>query len=515
VSVDRRKAASRLALLAGTLLLLAWALQYRLTSSESRYEHQLRAAGEKLSIEELWPPAARPESNGAALFKETIAAWNNGGFLESNAPVAMSLVAPGKAVVAWAQPDARLDHVVAWQDVEEALSRCRDDLEEVRLAAQRPVLDFKLDYREGPSLLIPHLAPLKKAAQRLVTAELCDLHEGDVARAVTNVEVMLELANAMMQERLAISQLIRMAMAQQAMAATWELLQATNLSDQQLAAIQGDWTGVHFLEPAHDAIAMDRAIDKMALEKMRSSSAEFQQFDSRYGTSGSRPSSGSFLWELMQELTTGLKARTRAARWRFGASYPDELCMLKGFQAVLEEYREVRSGRPYAPVLAQQSSRLASLGLTPTKDELSGENLRGFVSVGVVASLSGILNRVFVAETEREMAITALALKRYQLAHGRYPAELSALLPQFIDVLPKDLADGQPLRYGLRPDGTFLLYSIGEDGKDDGGDGSMATQSVSLIWQKGRDLVWPLPATLEEITAHERTKVSKAAPARP
>ena len=42
-------------------------------------------------------------------------------------------------------------------------------------------------------------------------------------------------------------------------------------------------------------------------------------------------------------------------------------------------------------------------------------------------------------------------------------------MPEFVPKVPLDPVDGQPLRYRRNADGTFLLYSVGENGKDDGG----------------------------------------------
>ncbi len=68
--------------------------------------------------------------------------------------------------------------------------------------------------------------------------------------------------------------------------------------------------------------------------------------------------------------------------------------------------------------------------------------------------------------------------------------------------------DGQPLRYRPNADGTFLLYSVGENGKDDGGDPSLekGVTGSSFYWQnpKALDWVWPQPATPEEVQSfHE------------
>ena len=96
--------------------------------------------------------------------------------------------------------------------------------------------------------------------------------------------------------------------------------------------------------------------------------------------------------------------------------------------------------------------------------------------------------------TRHEMVTTVIALKRYQLREGKMPKELAALVPAYMDALPRDLMDGHPLRYRLNTDGSFVLYSVGEDAQDDGGDlrpaESSATQQRLDPWS-GRDWVWP------------------------
>jgi hypothetical protein len=164
--------------------------------------------------------------------------------------------------------------------------------------------------------------------------------------------------------------------------------------------------------------------------------------------------------------------------------------------------------------LSRQQACLVELHLHFENEESSGRfdpsgpGLRSLFSDSVVA-LSRVLNRVFGAEVARELTITALALKRYQLRHGQYPADLSALVTDCLASVPRDPADGKPLRYRLKPDGMFLLYSIGEDGIDNGGDASPASKTESFSWQKGRDLVWPCPAIPEEVSAFQQKHASK------
>ena len=72
------------------------------------------------------------------------------------------------------------------------------------------------------------------------------------------------------------------------------------------------------------------------------------------------------------------------------------------------------------------------------------------------------------------MTLAVIALKRFQLRHGQLPPDLEALVPELLPALPYDYMSAKPLRYLLKPDGSYVLYSVGLDGIDDGGDPSPA-----------------------------------------
>jgi len=144
--------------------------------------------------------------------------------------------------------------------------------------------------------------------------------------------------------------------------------------------------------------------------------------------------------------------------------------------------------------------------------------------------------RMLVVEIQRRLTVTAIALKRYQLRHGKYPADLAALTPEFIREVPLDPMDGKPLRYRLlkgrqdvaqpprlfyslppppttvsngkaqpgaavphnESEETFVLYSVGGNRQDDGGDPMRLSPNLLETvcdWPMmlGRDIVWPMP----------------------
>jgi len=135
---------------------------------------------------------------------------------------------------------------------------------------------------------------------------------------------------------------------------------------------------------------------------------------------------------------------------------------------------------------------------------------RFILSKLLLPALDRAIHAATRCETQREMTVAAIALKRYQLRTGKLPPNLEALIPEFLPVLPIDYMDGKPFRYHPNVDGTFALYSVGEDGKDDGGDPNPVQtwkKSLSSFWSwDARDVVWPIPATPEEVTAYEASK---------
>jgi hypothetical protein len=63
-----------------------------------------------------------------------------------------------------------------------------------------------------------------------------------------------------------------------------------------------------------------------------------------------------------------------------------------------------------------------------------------------------------------------LALAQFHCDHGSYPKDLSELAPKYLKTVPIDIYSGKPLIYKATDKG-YLLYSVGQNGNDDGGHG--------------------------------------------
>jgi len=197
--------------------------------------------------------------------------------------------------------------------------------------------------------------------------------------------------------------------------------------------------------------------------------------------------------------------KVKESTWRYAWGYPDQLRALKGIQVILEAVRSIQKGQAFNAALRVQDQELSKQGIEPKPKEdglLMDAADTKFMFTKSVLSLQRFAYRIQSIETARQLVVAAIALKRYQLRHGSNPSALAALCPDFLKEVPRDPVDGKSLRYQLKPDGAFLLYSPGEDGMDNGGDPTPPPDTKEFPWLKGKDIVWPQVATDAEVAAH-------------
>lgn len=151
-------------------------------------------------------------------------------------------------------------------------------------------------------------------------------------------------------------------------------------------------------------------------------------------------------------------ARSPAAPGTPGAGALESLSYLfHSKQRILSEYTNymdaiiAQARQPYA----------AKLPLPPLpRDPLS--------RLSVEVEMEGRIKAVDT-ETQNGLLLVTLALHAYHLEKGRYPATLAELTPAYLKKLPDDpFAMQGALLYHPQRQG-YVLYSVGPDGKDDGG----------------------------------------------
>ena len=108
----------------------------------------------------------------------------------------------------------------------------------------------------------------------------------------------------------------------------------------------------------------------------------------------------------------------------------------------------------------------------------------------LLPSGSGMAQKTAFAQTAADCAVIACALERYRREHmATYPESLDAL-SQFIQKLPHDVINGEPLRYRRTETGEYLLYSVGWNETDEGGMvGVVKVEAGKSVSREG-DWVW-------------------------
>ena len=484
----------------------------------AKLKRQLVAQGEKLAVKDCWPPA--PESAAENGYPELLRAAGMLGASSYNlaAPRTLRAVVPGKVEVVhslteWKTSDTNRKNATNnnWRTLEESFADWHDPLAGVRTAVRKPAFDANVDYARGFDAPIYHLGRLKSAAQHLGIDALIQLHHGRLDEAIEDIEAQLLLSHHMRNERFLISQLVRIAITASAIGPTWQVLQAPGLTDAHLARLQRAWETNEFVVSLNQSLEMERAMGVALFARLRGSvddAAKMLDSIQNLGSFGSGPSSGPV--QSMDELVDRIGGSggqlilkgIYVPLWQFAWSHQDECFYLEAMQDLLEGSRESARRYSIAPSTAV-SKRLEERWK-------NGSSSSRYVSGQLAISLAKSPQRAISIEAQRALTTTAIALKRHQLRHGGAAATLAALVPEFLREIPRDIFDGQPLRYRPGAGGSYLLYSIGKDERDDGGDPARPDNSArNLHFTNGRDWVWPMPATQEEIRAAEEKENQK------
>ena len=103
-------------------------------------------------------------------------------------------------------------------------------------------------------------------------------------------------------------------------------------------------------------------------------------------------------------------------------------------------------------------------------DLLSGRP-KGFMTAYLIPAIGKAIENVEKARMRHTTALVAIAATEFRVAHDNLPEKADSLVPDFLPCLPKDtFHDTSRVRYSRKDDGV-AIYSVGPNGKDDGGPG--------------------------------------------
>ena len=496
--------------------------RFRGQISLARFKKTLAAQGEKIRASDFALPVSKGE-NGIPTIVQALRELKPGALLPETYPSKMELLPSGHAVVGFRAKEWVFDNItnswealaLEWKTNEAILLRIRDALE-------KPVLNSELDYSQGYNLLIPNLSSSKKLSSWFGSGSELALHEGNNRNALERLLPQIRLPHLMESDRLAISELVRVALASIAKSATWEALQADSWTGEDLRKIQSAWESQEFINSASTGFQRELAYEDASYNLMRNSNEDtfkvLFEWKNVFGDEDWDPPAwekllnnlpyGDDIVEFLRNLSYGgevakfLRKQIFCRLWRFSWSHQHQLRSAKQIHRLLEITRALAKGKSFSGVSE------AIEEFTKEAERRNFYDALRFPESSSYLVLSKVIKKAARAQTDRSTAICAVALQRYALRNGKFPQSLDLLVPEFLASIPTDYFDGGPMKYFLNADGTFTLYSVGEDGQDNQGNSSLVSgKSGRSIWDR-KDAVWPAPATPEEVAAF-RTQAAK------
>ena len=469
-------------------------------------------------------PKPPKEGNGAPAL---IALTNQFNSLRKDCPFAIGaltrtlLVAQGRGMVRTEQWDLRVNRIVissepqggppprrwnrgrepedtnfpappraSWADLEEQAAKASNTLEAVKMALAQPTLNVEIDYARSYTIGLRHLQATRDATSWLALTALNDIHRRNFAAATKNILTIAALMRFQPDERFVDSQFTLWQTGLVGLDLTWEALQAPGCTNEPLAALQQTWQKDGVIQNTGFALEMERLFLRKQFEQV----VHFPQWKElrRYLVIFAQTGDSHY---SLRDRFSGVRAGIHVIAWKIAWADQDELRALQRYQLLLDRTRSAIARHDWS------AYGLLEKDFPPTHNYY--DRCRFLLSDPFTPDVergNGSL-RAFEFETQREMTVAAIAIKRYQLRTGKLPSDLAELLPEYLQQIPHDWMNGKPLRYHSNLDGTFTLYSVGLDGHDDGGDPTpiRGTRAYS-IWEE-RDAVWPTPASSAEIDA--------------
>ena len=313
-------------------------------------------------------------------------------------------------------------------------------VEPMRLVA-RPLADMprgrhRLDYDFHPLLTrLPDQQQTRELAAFFTHEMLYLSNAGDISGAIRSGRACVCAGRSLDDEPILMSQLIRNAMVVLGLNGVEGALSLGESKESELAAL--------------DELLADEEAQNSLLVGLRGERAGMYRLFSRLG-SGAISADG-----LHEEvgLSEGSLLRHIAAypRWQI---------------------------RRQQPAMLDAMTRLVENARLPSHEQIPGEE--AIDRELKTRKSSGSFVATFIPATikvgnicRRKAALVAamrgaIAVERFRMKHGKWPAKLEDVVPAFLGRVPTDPFDGTPLKLVRTADGV-IVYTVGVDGVDDGG----------------------------------------------
>jgi hypothetical protein len=333
------------------------------------------------------------------------------------------------------------------------------DLATLRVASQRPYSVFPLDWSKGFALLFPHMARFRGAARMVVAQAVLSARQGHPEEALAWWEVSLRMSNHALSEPTVIGQLVGYAMQALAFRPLKATLGDMRFSSAAAARLDHALAGIDLGPPYLRALQGERACGLDTIDRVHRQDIRIRS-----------------LLDYSPSWQDAFVHRVYASPFGAPLRALDEGTYLK----ITGECLRI-SALPYR----EAGSKLS----------LQGSKLADLPKYLVMTRLIPIFEK---APAKRDDSIVnihlcriALALKAYEYERHHYPESLKELQTTIDWTMPVDPFSGKDYIYRRQGHG-FIVYSLGQNLKDDGGvpeynaQGKWRGQTSDIVWQCAR-----------------------------
>ncbi len=347
----------------------------------------------------------------------------------------------------------------ALEDLQFLLEQHRAELDELRAAARRPYAVFEASPFD-PATALPRYAMLKSLVFPFRTSACVELEAGRPDAALADVATLFALGEAESSEPLLIGGLVHIAIVDLGIQDVWFGLARHRWQEPQLAQLEARLAKMNIVADLQLSLRGERALALVLTGGGAAVTAGLGPYEPA-GEAGS-------------SYSAAIKGMRSMPAW---FRYQNQLNIASAMQFLIEEFD------PNGPAVKLASNR----------DHEAGTLFRRPTPYNVLAymllpALSKAVEKAALAQASVTLARVACALERHRLATGAYPEQLSELTARFIDRLPVDPVNGEPLKYRREAPDRFVLYSVGFNLKDDGGQPGLTSKGAADVRQG--DWVW-------------------------
>jgi hypothetical protein len=286
-------------------------------------------------------------------------------------------------------------------------------------------------FADGFAMLLPHAQQVRAGARMLQLESWVKAHRGDAHGAALSIDAMFKLAGSMKNEPILVSQLVCIACNSMARKQIENLLPQVSFADEDLVMFQNDLRAIDARDSLRRALIGERALGSQAF--------------------------------LNPDMIADTGTNTGVSPLVYVTRGDDLACYLQYMDRMIataeQSWAEGRQSR--ADIDAQFKQQVTASPLA---------RIRYPLTALIMPALGSATDAGARGSAQTLSADAALAAELFRRRNDTWPTAVEQLSPDFLPAVPIDPYNGLPLRIVIRDD-TAIVYSVGTDGRDDGGQG--------------------------------------------